>query len=312
MATVAARTVTISTIVALCLLGSLLAATPAAANTAAPSAERLAIRLINREREARGLRPLARNLQMTRHARDWAISMSYQQRVAHRRDLAAVVDGNFQRLGENVGFTRLEGATPATLVRRLHRGFMSSSGHRYHVLGDYNMVGVGVFRARDGAMWMAVNFLKGRRDGFPLYRDIAGTAVERHVSRMFVTGVLTGCEGNRYCPRRTVTRAEMSRALQNGTGNHQAASYMASSCTTSSCAADEITRVEAAHMIGAAMGLSPVSGRRFTDLSSAADHGAVNAVVEAGVFNGCGPTTFCPNGTVSRAHLAAMLNRALR
>lgn len=307
----AARTLTVTTIVALCLLGSLLAATPASAATAAPSAEKLAIRLINIEREARGLKPLRRNLQMTRHARDWALAMQYRQRVEHRRDLAAVVDGNFQRLGENVGFTRLDGATPATLVRRLHRGFMESSGHRYHVVGDYNMVGVGVFRDRDGGMWMAVNFLKGPRNGFPLYRDIAGTAVERAVNRLFVAGVLSGCEGNRYCPRRMVTRSEMSRALQDGTGNSQAASYMASSCTTSSCAAEEITRIEAAYMIAAAMELSPVAGRHFTDLR-AGDHAVVNAVVEAGVLNGCGPATFCPNGTVSRAHLARMLIRALR
>ena len=307
----AARTLTITTIVALCLLGSLLAATPASASTVTPSAERLAIRLINNEREARGLRPLARNLQMTRHARDWALAMKYRQRVEHRRDLAAVVDGDFQRLGENVGFTRLDGATPASLVRRLHHGFMNSSGHRFHVLGDYNMVGVGVFRDTGGAMWMAVNFVKGPREGFPLYRDIAGTAVERAVNRLFVAGVLSGCEGNRYCPRRTVTRAEMSRALQNGTGNRQAASYMASSCTSSSCAAEEITRLEAAYMIAAAMGVNPVSGRHFIDLR-ADDHAVVNAVVEAGVLNGCGPATFCPNGTVSRAHLARMLIQALR
>jgi hypothetical protein len=236
--------------------------------------------------------------------------MSFNGRVEHRRDLAAVVDGDFKRLGENVGFTRLEGATAATLVRRLHRGFMDSSGHRYHVLGDYNMVGVGVFRSRDGAMWMAVNFLKGARDGFPLYRDIADTPVERPVNRLFASGVLGGCDGNRYCPKRTVTRAEMSRALQNGTGTRQAASYMASSCTTANCAAESVTRAEAAHMIAASIGLEPVSGRRFSDVRTA-DNGVVNAVVGAGIMSGCGATTFCPNGTVSRAQLAKMLARAL-
>ena len=306
MATVAARALTITTIVAVCLLGSLLAATPASAATAAPSAENLAIRLINQERGARGLAPLARNLQMTRHSRYWAMSMGYRQYVEHRRDLAAVVDGNFQRLGENVGFTRLEGASAGTLVRRLHRGFMNSSGHRYHVLGDYNMVGVGIFRDRDGAMWMAVNFLKGARRGFPLYSDMSGAAV----NRMFLAGVLGGCDGNRYCPKRTVTRAEMSRALQNGTGSLQAASYMAASCTTASCAAEAVTRLEAAHMIAGAMGLDGLSGRRFTDVA-AGDHAAINAVAAAGIMNGCTTTTFCPYGSVSRAQLALMLNRAL-
>ena len=306
MATVAARTLTISTIVAVCLLGSLLAASPASAATAAPSAENLAIRLINQEREARGLAPLSRNLQMTRHGRYWAMSMGYRQQVEHRRDLAAVVDGNFQRLGENVGFTRLEGASAATLVRRLHRGFMASSGHRYHVLGDYNMVGVGIFRDRDGAMWMAVNFLKGDRGGFPLYSDVSGAPV----NRMFLSGVLGGCEANRYCPQRTVTRAEISRALQNGTGSRQAASYMAASCTTASCAAEPVTRVEAAHMIAAAVGLDGVSGRRFSDVA-AGDNPVVNAVAAAGIMNGCTTSKFCPNDSVSRAQLALMLNRAL-
>jgi uncharacterized protein YkwD len=311
MSTIAVRLTTVVTVVALCLAGLLLTAAPASASTAAPSAESLAVNLINEEREARGLRPLARNLQMVRHGRDWAIAMAARGRVEHRRDLAAVVDGNFTRLGENVGFTRLEGATPATLVRRLHRGFMASSGHRYHILGDYNMVGVGIYRDRTGAMWMAVNFLKGPRDGFPLYRDIAGTAVERPVNRLFNSGVLGGCDGNRYCPKRTVSRAEMSRALHNGTGSRQAATYMASSCSTASCAAENVTRVEAAQMIATTLGLKGQLLRRYSDVASA-DTAAVNAVVDAGIMGACGTTTFCPNGTVSRAALAKMLARALR
>jgi uncharacterized protein YkwD len=311
MAAMAVRFTTVITTLAVCMAGLLLTADPASASSAAPSAEALAIRLINTEREARGLKPLARNLQMTRHGRDWAMAMSATGRVEHRRDLAAVVDGDFKRLGENVGFTRLEGATVGTLVRRLHKGFMNSSGHRYHVLGNYNMVGVGIFRDRSGGMWMAVNFLKGARDGFPLYRDIAGTRVERPVGRMFVSGVLTGCDGNRYCPRRTVTRAEMSRALTNGTGSREAATYMASSCTTASCAAENITRVEAAHMIATSLGLKGKLIRRYSDVASS-DSAVVNAVVDAGIMGTCGTTRFCPDGTVRRGALAKILVRALR
>jgi uncharacterized protein YkwD len=311
MAAIAVRLTTVITAVALCLSGLLLTAVPASASTAAPSAEALAIRLINNEREARGLKPLARNLQMTRHARDWATAMRVSGRIEHRRDLAAVVDGNFTRLGENVGFTRIEGVSAGTLVRRLHKAFMSSSGHRYHVLGDYNMVGVGIARDRSGGMWMTVNFLKGPRDGFPLYRDIAGTSVERPVNRLFVSGVLSGCEGNRYCPKRTVTRAEMSRALTNGTGSREAATYMASSCSTATCAAEDVTRVEAAHMIATSLGLKGKLIRRYSDVASA-DTAVVNAVVDAGIMGTCGTARFCPEGTVRRGALAKMLIRALR
>ena len=309
--TQAARKVTVATLVVLSFAAMLLTALPASAATASPSAETLAVRLINEAREARGLRPLAQNLQMVRHGRDWAAEMASQQRVSHRSDLALAIDGDFQRVGENVGYTRLQGASAGDLVRRLHAGFMASSGHRAHILGDYNMVGVGIFRDRDGAMWMAVNFLKGPRDDFPLYRDIQDTAVESSVNRLFRAGVLGGCQGNRYCPGRAVTQAEISRALQNATGSTDAAEYMRSTCSTSSCAADSITRVQAARMIAEALNLAPVSGSRFTDVARS-DAGVVNAVVNAGIATGCSASRFCPNELVSRAQLATMVDRASR
>jgi uncharacterized protein YkwD len=311
MATLAGRTARIALIVVGAVFALLLVAGPAAASTASPTAEARAIRLINNARENHGLRPLARNLQMTRHARDWAARMALSRRVSHRSDLAAVVDGDFRRLGENVGYTTLDGATSATLVRRLHRSFMNSSGHRYHILGDYNLVGVGVYRDRNGAMWMAVNFLKGDKGGFPLYRDIAGDSVETPVKRLFVPGVISGCDLNRFCPSRSVTRAEIARALQEVSGNTKAAAYMASTCSESSCAAESVPRVEAAHMVARALGLDPVAGRVFTDVS-ASDAGVVNAVVAEGLMTGCSSTAFCPGGTVSRARLATLLSRAMR
>lgn len=297
-------------LVALCLAGVALTATPAVAQTAYPSAETLAVQLINQERDAWGLRPLARNLQMVRHARDWSVTMASQGQVEHRPDLAVVVDGDYQRLGENVGFTKRDGATAAALVRRLHDAFMQSSGHRHHVLGDYNMVGVGIYRGGDGSMWMTVNFIKGPRDGFPLYSDIGGK-LHKRVGRLFDRGVIDGCGGNRYCPKRATTRAEISRTLYNATGNRQAAAVMADSCTSRTCATEPVTKVEAARMLASALRLEPVDGARFVDVSRD-DRGAVNAVVDAGILSRCDSFKFCSDRTITRARLAGLLRRALR
>jgi uncharacterized protein YkwD len=312
MAGTARRSSTIAVAILLCAMTAISSASPAVAATASPSAESLMVRLINRERELRGLRPLARNLQMVRLGREWASSMAARGRVEHRTDLALHVDGDFRRLGENVGFTKVSGVSGATLVRRLHRSFMESPGHRYHVLGDYNMVGVGIRRSPDGAMWMAVNFLKGPRDGFPLFRDVDGRAVARSVRRLFVPGLVGGCGGNRFCPRQTSTRAQIAKILDSATGSRYASATMTQTCgSRSSCSDSAVTRIEAARMIAAALDLDPIPGRTFSDVASSS-LGVVNAVVLAGIMSGCESTRFCPSDTIRRGQLARMMARAVR
>lgn len=286
-------------------------AAPASAQPIRPSAEFQMVDQINATRAAYGLPRLRVSLQMVRLGREWSRHMARENRVYHRSNLAAVVDGNFDRITDNVGFTALSGATDRTLVERLHRAFMASTGHRAQILGRFNQVGVGIHRMSGGRMWITVNFLKGPLDGFPLYRDAAGSNSQRAIERLFVRGAVKGCTRSLFCTGSTASRAYLAAVIDRATRTRSASSYVASTCSSSSyCRNTEVTRRELALMVAGAIDLAPVWGSRFTDVRSA-DRGAINAIVGAGIMGGCDTDRFCPGRRVTRAHVAAVVNRAI-
>lgn len=114
---------------------------------------------INAERAERGMGRLSVNLQLTGVARGWTDRMAAAGKMSHNPDVASQVEGDWTRLGENVGYSTLRGAAPQDLVDRLHVAFMNSPGHRANVLGEFNQVGVGV-RMTGDTMWVTVNFMK--------------------------------------------------------------------------------------------------------------------------------------------------------
>ena len=114
---------------------------------------------INAERAEDGKGHLAVNLQLTGVARTWTDEMAAAGEMSHNPELAGQVEGDWTRVGENVGHSTKTGASPAELVERLHVAFMNSPGHRANVLGDFNQVGVGV-RITGDTMWVTVNFMK--------------------------------------------------------------------------------------------------------------------------------------------------------
>ena len=131
----------------------------ALADTTHAAEENSLVGKINAERADRGLAGLTVNLELTGVARAWSDEMASAGRMWHNPQLGAQVDGDWTRLGENVGYSTSSGATPAELVQRLHVAFMNSPGHRANVLGDFNQVGVGV-RISGSTMWVTVNFSK--------------------------------------------------------------------------------------------------------------------------------------------------------
>ena len=276
-----------------------------------PSAEARMVQRINESRRAYGLGELHMNLQMVRLGREWARRMANENRVYHRPNLADVVDGDFALLGENVGYTQLRGATDAQLVDRLHRAFMGSAGHRAMILGRFNIVGVGIRRLSEGRMFVAVNFVRGPRDEFPLYRDYVNSQHRRPIARLFRRGAVNGCSRNRFCPGATGTRRFGASAIDKAMHIRRASNYVASSCGTSfSCRTAEMTRGEMAVMLAQAMGLSPVSSNQFTDVSRE-QREAINAVVRAGVMSPCSTSRFCPGREMSRGRIARTVYRAL-
>ena len=309
--TVLLRTSTgfVALLAALALLG--VTAPPAAASAIRPAGETRMVNKINSSRAAYGLPPLRENLQMVRLARQWARSMARLNRVYHRPDLADAVDGDYVRLSENVGFLRLEGGSDRTIVDLLHRAFMNSDGHRAQILGRFNQVGVGLYRASGGRMFVAVNFIQGPLDGFPLYRDSERSAHRAAIGRLFRRGAVKGCTSNRFCPGATGTRVYLAAAIDRAAHIRTATNYVNASCSTSyACRSADMTRGEMAVILAQSLRLAPVSGNEFSDVG-AADREMINAVVAAGIMTGCGSGRFCPGREVSRGSIATVVYRVV-
>ena len=114
---------------------------------------------INAHRADRDLAPLKVNLQLTGVARKWSDNMAAAGGISHNPQLANQVEGDWTRLGENVGYSSRTDTSGEEFVRRLDAAFWASPGHKANVVGDYNQVGVGV-RMTGHTMWVTVQFMK--------------------------------------------------------------------------------------------------------------------------------------------------------
>jgi uncharacterized protein YkwD len=137
---------------------SLFLATPPAHAFDAPGVESELVQFINRERVARGLRPVALSADITAVARGWADQMAATDRLSHNPSFSRQLCC-WARVSENVGYTKPFDAQAAV---RLHQAFMNSAGHRANVLNpSVNEVGVGV-EVKNDTTWVTVNFRQRR------------------------------------------------------------------------------------------------------------------------------------------------------
>ena len=131
------------------------------------------------------------------------------------------------------------------------------------------------------AVWLVRVLDGGDPEGSGLSRFVDGDAAlwwTPFVERLADLGVTAGCatEPARFCPRDSVSRAQMATFL---------------------------TR---------AFGLASGPDAGFVDLGSSVHAAGINALAASGVTSGCatGPARFCPNGDVTRAQMSSFLNRA--
>jgi uncharacterized protein YkwD len=124
--------------------------------TAGPAAaltkpERRMKRYINQERSSRGIRTLRVNNSLSKKARRHSRKMARRGRVVYHSNLSYTMRGyNYRIAGENVGMS--------WKLRRVHRLFMNSKGHRRNILrSGYRRVGIGVYRA-NGKVWVTEIF----------------------------------------------------------------------------------------------------------------------------------------------------------
>ncbi|SFJ54157.1 S-layer homology domain-containing protein [Halobacillus dabanensis] len=75
--------------------------------------------------------------------------------------------------------------------------------------------------------------------------------------------------------------------------------------------ADNVTRAQVAKMVGESLNLQPSSTNQFKDVSSSHwAYGYINAAVKAGLVTGYENGTFKPDEAITRAEIAAIINRA--
>ncbi len=107
------------------------------------------------------------------------------------------------------------------------------------------------------------------------FKDDNGDYHEAAINAIAAAGITEGCAEDLYCPTLSVTRAQM-------------ASFLAR-----------------------AYRLGTRGGRVFDDVTPGSTHaGAIAAIEEEGITEGCTPRLFCPDEPVTRAQMASFLARA--
>lgn len=160
-----------------------------------------------------------------------------------------------------------------------------------------------------------------------------GTTHAASIDRVAAAGITKGCAPGRYCPQRTVTRAQMAafltRALDlpaaendafaddDGSPHEAAIERVAAAGITQGCGAGRfcparpVTRGQMASFLTRALGLQGGSVVRFEDVAARSPHaGAIEALADTGITAGYGDRTFRPQQPVTRAQMASFLARA--
>jgi hypothetical protein len=269
----ARRPLTVTTILAIVAALLVLGAPADASGDAARLAEREFIALANIERAKAGVGALTERSDIRTVARSWSLVMADRTQLGHNPSFSQQITG-WQRVSENVG--------RGPSVASLHQALMASEGHRRNILDErMTEVGVGVV-IRDGRVWVTQNFRRPKDNvvtappTLTIFGDVSSRSLHAAAIRTVTAQQIEdGCSPARFCPDGSVTRGQF------------------------------------ASMLVRAMGIPPTSQRRFTD--TAGPHAAdIEALVAAGIGNGCGPDTFCPDQRLSRAHLSTFMARALR
>lgn len=139
---------------ALALVG-LVVASPGSPGSASTADEATLASLVNGARTAAGLPPLAVDGALSATARSHSAAMAAAGSLFHSGNLAGAI-------GDSVtGWTSIaENVAVAGSVTEAHRSLMASSAHRAHILGDFNVLGVGVVAGSDGRVWVTERFAR--------------------------------------------------------------------------------------------------------------------------------------------------------
>jgi len=170
--------------------------------------------------------------------------------------------------------------------------------------------------------------------------DDDGLSEEGFIEASVAAGLTKGCNppaNDRFCPDRTLSRAEMAtilvRALDlpaagedhfvddedsihESSINALAASGITKGCNppdnTEFCPDEAASRGEIAAFLVRAFGYTAEAETdRFTDDDGSVFEDDINRLAAAGLTSGCGDTAYCPEGPLPRRHMAVFMARAL-
>ena len=177
------------------------------------------------------------------------------------------------------------------------------------------------------------------------FRDDDGSPHEASIEQIVEWGITQGCADERFCPSRTITRAQMAAFLYRATTHLYGTPDPADKVQLADVGADAwywtyaqwaiantvmrapggdfrpqaaVTRSDTAEMLVAAfdhLSASPESQDLFSDMAGLPDAAvqAMEGVYDAGVTTECGtaPLRYCPTEEVTRAQMASFLTRAV-
>lgn len=165
------------------------------------------------------------------------------------------------------------------------------------------------------------------------FTDIAGTTFEADIEWLYTSGITAGCGPTLFCPKANVTRGQMAaflvRALDlpptstdyftdDSTSTFQAdinalrESGITKGCTaTAYCPNANVTREQMAAFLVRGFALPPTATDFFDDDATSTFQADINALAASGITTGCGATTYCPKGLVTREQMAGFLHRAM-
>lgn len=157
------------------------------------------------------------------------------------------------------------------------------------------------------------------------------------VEGIAAAGITKGCTRAAYCPKPSVTRAEMASFLArtlglspvdadqfddiDHTGSHRrninavAKAGVTQGCGDGSayCPDDFVTRAEMATFLKRAFDTPRLDDGPFSDIDGTGTHRKnINGIERAGITKGCASGRYCPDESVSREQMASFLDRARR
>lgn len=127
------------------------------------NAERVKVALfsrVNDERAARGLAPLAWDSTLASYGDNWSATMSSS---GFRHSNIGSLLGPYSFIGENIA-----AGSAGVTAGSLHTAWMRSTWHRDNIVHEgFTRVGVGVYCAPDGGMWLTEVFGREIEIGLP-------------------------------------------------------------------------------------------------------------------------------------------------